>query len=167
MKTELKATRPDYVVFVPEVTDDRVSDTGNEHFLVFDGPDGSLMAIWTQSTSEGQPDQHIVFAQSRDEGQTWTRRGSLPGRRRPGQGHMASWGFPLVSRTGRIYVLYSQNVGKFDTFPHTTGRLDGIYSDDNGRTWSAPQTVPSRTTSATTRTRAIRPIGSAGRSRSV
>jgi alpha-L-fucosidase len=141
IKTQLKVTRPDYVVFVPEVTNDRVSDTGNEHFLVFDGPDGSLMAIWTQSTSEGQPDQHIAFVQSRDEGVTWSRPRIIAGPAKAGGGRMASWAFPLVSRSGRIYVLYSQNVGKFDTFPHATGRLDGIYSDDHGRTWSPPQTV--------------------------
>ena len=47
IKSELRATRPDYVVFVPKVTNTEVSDTGNEHFLVFDGPDGSLMAVWT------------------------------------------------------------------------------------------------------------------------
>jgi hypothetical protein len=49
---QLHITKPDYVVFVPAVTDSAVSDTGNEHFLVFDGPDGSLMAVWTQSSVE-------------------------------------------------------------------------------------------------------------------
>jgi len=142
MRAELRATRPDYVVFVPQVTNDQVSDTGNEHFLVFDGPDGSLMALWTQSTYEGRPDQHIVFSRSRDEGSTWTLPRIIAGPAKAGQGLMASWAFPLVSRSGRIYVLYSQNVGKFDTFPHTTGRMDGIYSDDSGRTWSKPQTIP-------------------------
>ena len=50
---QLRATRPDFVVFVPSVTDTTVNDTGNEHFLVFDGPDGSLMAVWTQSSRCG------------------------------------------------------------------------------------------------------------------
>ena len=68
MKEEIETTQPDYIVFVPQITNAQISDTGNEHFLVFDGPDGSLMAIWTQSTHEGQPDQHIVFSQSEDEG---------------------------------------------------------------------------------------------------
>jgi alpha-L-fucosidase len=147
MKTELQATRPDYVAFVPQVTDERVSDTGNEEFHVFDGPDGSLMAVWTQSTAEGASDQHVVFSQSKDEGRTWTPPRIIAGPARPGQGRMASWGFPLVSRSGRIYVLYNQNVGKYDTFPHTTGRLDGIFSDDHGRTWSVPQTIPEPRTS--------------------
>jgi hypothetical protein len=138
----LKSTKPDFVVFVPQVTDAGVSDTGNEHFLVFDGPDGSLMAVWTQSTFEGQPDQHIVFVQSRDEGRTWSKPRLIAGPAKPGDGLMASWAFPLVSKSGRIYVLYSQHVGKVDTFPHTTGKLDGIFSDDQGRTWSPPQTIP-------------------------
>ena len=77
---QLRITRPDFVVFVPEVTEAGVSDTGNEHFLVFDGPDRSLMAVWTQSSAESQPDQHITFSQSADEGKTWrwTKPGGTP-----------------------------------------------------------------------------------------
>ena len=55
---------------------------------------------------------------------------------------MASWGYPLVSHKGRIYVLYSQHIGRVDNFPHHTGWLHGIYSDDNGATWSKAQNVP-------------------------
>jgi hypothetical protein len=138
----LHSTKPDYVVFVPEVSGKEVTDTGNEHFLVFDGPDKSLMTIWTQSTREGEPDQHIVFSQSNDKGKTWTRPRIIAGPAKPGDGLMASWAFPMVSKRGRIYVCYSQQVGKVDTFPHTTGRLTGIYSDDLGKTWSKPQTIP-------------------------
>ena len=60
IETALRVTKPDYVVFVPQVKDGAVSDTGNEHFLVFDGPHGSLMAVGTQSSAEAQPDQHIA-----------------------------------------------------------------------------------------------------------
>lgn len=141
MPAMVQSTKPDFVVFVPRVTDDGVNDTGNEHFLVFDGPDGSLMAVWTQSTFEGQPDQHIVFVRSTDEGKTWTAPRIIAGPSKAGQGYMASWGFPLVSKSGRIYVLYSQRGEKFDTFAHTTGTLDGIFSDDRGQTWSKPQTI--------------------------
>lgn len=144
---QLRITKPDYVVFVPQVDDQQVCDTGNEHFLAFDGPDGSLMAVWTQSSVENYsadnpPDQHITFAQSRDEGVTWTAPRIIAGPRKPGEGHMASWAFPLVSRSGRIYVLYSQHIGRHDTFFHHTGWLHGIYSDDHGRSWSKPQQVP-------------------------
>lgn len=145
--TQLHITRPDYVVFVPEVGDAGVSDTGNEHFLVFDGPDGSLMAVWTQSSVENYspdtpPDQHITFSQSKDDGKTWSKPRILAGPKRAGDGPMASWAYPLVSRRGRIYVLYSQSIGKSDCFVHHTGWLNGIFSDDNGATWSEPQNIP-------------------------
>lgn len=138
----MRSTKPDYVVFVPEVSGKDVTDTGNEHFLVFDGPNDSLMTIWTQSTREGEPDQHIVFSESKDHGKTWAKPRIIAGPAKPGAGLMASWAFPMVSKRGRIYVLYSQHVGKVDTFPHTTGQLTGIYSDDLGKTWSKPETVP-------------------------
>jgi hypothetical protein len=141
---QLAATQPDFVVFVPKVSDAGVSDTGNEHFLAFDGPDGSLMAVWTQSSAEGAPDQHIAFSRSDDEGLSWSEPRLLAGPRRAGDAPMASWAYPLVSRGGRIYVLYSQHIGSADTFFHHTGWLDGIYSDDAGRTWSEPQRVPTR-----------------------
>ena len=72
LERELHRTEPDYIVFVPDITGDAASsasgatNTGNEHFLVFDGPDGSLMAVWTQSTHEGAGDHHIAFARSDD-----------------------------------------------------------------------------------------------------
>ncbi|MGB7156751.1 MAG: sialidase family protein, partial [Tepidisphaeraceae bacterium] len=147
---QLRITRPDYVVFVPNPSDPATNQTGNEHFLVFDGAKNAkdaLLAIWTQSTSEGQPDQHIAFARSDDEGRTWSSPRRIAGPAKPGDGHIASWAFPLVSKSGRIYVLYSQHVGKVDSFFHTTGTLDGIHSDDGGRTWSSPQTISTPRTS--------------------
>ena len=144
MPGQLRITKPDFVVFVPGVSNAGVTDTGNEHFLVFDGPDGSLMAVWTQSSAESQPDQHQAFARSDDGGKTWCKPRIIAGPKKPGDGHMASWGYPLVSRKGRMYILYSQHIGRVDNFPHHTGWLHGIFSDDNGATWSAPQNVPIR-----------------------
>src|SRR5580765_2184119 len=112
MRNELRVTRPDYVVFTPQLESDRVTDTGNEHFLVFDGPDRSLMAIWTQSTHEGERDHHIVFSKSRNEGKTWSKPVIIAGLARGGMGPMASWAFPLVSKSGRIYVIYDQQTAK-------------------------------------------------------
>ena len=144
---QLHITKPDFVVFVPEVVDNGASDTGNEHFLAFDGPDKSLMAVWTQSSRENSSpdapgDQHITFSRSTDEGKTWSKARIIAGPKKAGEGFMASWGYPLVSKKGRLYVLYSQNIGKFDSFFHHTGWLHGIYSDDNGTTWSKPQNIP-------------------------
>jgi alpha-L-fucosidase len=147
IEKQLHITKPDFVVFVPEVADVGAADTGNEHFLVFDGSDGSLMTVWTQSSVENfspetPPDQHIVFSQSKDEGKTWAKPRILAGPKRSGDGPMASWAYPLVSKKGRVYILYSQSIGKSDCFVHHTGWLHGIYSDDNGATWSKPQNIP-------------------------
>ncbi len=142
LQPALESTHPDFVVFRPQLTAEGVNDSGNEHFLVFGGINEPLRAVWTQSTREGAPDQHIVFSHSPDAGKTWSEPKIIAGPAKAGQGLMSSWGFPLMSKSGRIYVLYSQHVGKYDTFPHTTGQLTGIYSDDGGLHWSAPQTVP-------------------------
>ena len=138
-------TRPDYVVYIPRSTDDRAYDRVNEHFLVFDGPDGSLMAVWTQeciSPGKGHVG-HIVFSRSDDEGVTWTPPRRVVGPRSPDDpAHMSVWAFPMVSRSGRIYVLYNQNQGVAGWILFHTGTMGGVYSDDNGLTWSEPQDVP-------------------------
>jgi hypothetical protein len=136
MWRELMRTQPDYVIYVPGSLDGSTHDTGNEHLMVFDGPDGELKALWTQSTFEGQPDQRIVFTRSPDGGFTWDAPRVIAGPQPPAQGPMASWGFPLVSRSGRIYVIYNKHIGVNDVFTHTTGLMAGIYSDDAGATWS-------------------------------
>jgi len=147
LAVEIKRTQPDYVVYRPKSTSgEETRDGGNEHFLVFDGPDGSLMAVWTQSTTEGFGDHRIMFARSDDAGVTWTEPMILAGTWDKDSGHelQASWGFPLVSRSGRIYVLWNQYRGKdkIDFHHQMTGTMDGRFSDDNGKTWSEPETVP-------------------------
>lgn len=139
---EIRRTQPDYIVYRPQSVDGATFDTGNEHFLVFDGPNGLLMAVWTQSSYEGAGDHRIVFSRSEDEGRTWAPPKRLVGPTKKGECHQASWGFPLVARSGRIYVIYNQYQGIADYHPQITGTMDGIYSDDFGKTWSAPQTIP-------------------------
>lgn len=139
---ELLRTKPDYIVYKPGSLDGFTFDTGNEHFLVFDGPDGSLMAVWTQSTYENAGDHRIMFSHSDDEGLTWSSPLRLVGPTKPGHGLMASWGFPLVSKSGRIYVVYNQYQGIEDVLPAMSGTMDCLFSDDMGQRWSAPQTIP-------------------------
>lgn len=144
LDNEIQRTKPDYIVYRPKSVDGSTFDTGNEHFLVFDGPDGSLMAVWTQSSYEGAGDHRIVFSRSIDEGLNWTSPKRIVGPSRPGDGHMSSWGFPMTSRSGRIYVVYNQYQGIDDVVKQHTGTMDCVYSDDLGETWSKPQTIPMR-----------------------
>jgi len=136
VKVEMLRTKPDYIVYTPRSFDGSTHDTGNEHFLVFDGPDSSLMAIWTQSTFEGLLNQRIVFSKSSDRGKSWNKPKLIAGPKPPTEGGMASWAFPMVSVLGRIYVIYNKHIGVNDLFTHTTGVMAGIYSDDLGQTWS-------------------------------
>ena len=147
LQTELRRTDPDYVVYVPGSVDGTTNDTINEHFLVFDGPDGSLMAIWTQvAIAIGRPRaqvNRIVFSRSDDEGVTWRRTTHVAGPAgEDDPAHMASWAFPMVSESGRIYVVYNQNRGNAGWIKMHTGAMCGLYSDDMGATWSAPQDIP-------------------------
>ncbi|MBI3209163.1 MAG: exo-alpha-sialidase [Candidatus Solibacter usitatus] len=142
---ELQRTKPDYIAFVPGSVDGSTEDSHNEHFLVFDGPDGSMMAVWTQSHGRKGigPQNRIRFAQSKDDGVTWSQPLLIagPANLKDPQG-MASWGFPLVSKSGRIYVLFNWNDGQKGWIQMHTGRMGGVYSDDLGKTWTQPQQVP-------------------------
>lgn len=152
---EIARTRPDIILFTPE-TDQGVdpSSLSNEHLLVehFAGSQSGLFAIWTQSSFEGNPDQHIMFATSGDSGETWSAPRTIVGRATntvparsaaPTGGYgMASWAFPLQSRSGRIYVIYNRHCGVNDVFTHTTGLMGCVYSDDKGASWSAETIIP-------------------------
>jgi len=83
IERELRRTKPDYVAYVPGHWDGSTHDSLNEHFLVFDGPDQSLMAVWTQSdgASGGGSRQknRIRFSRSTDEGATWEKPSHVAG----------------------------------------------------------------------------------------
>jgi hypothetical protein len=123
--------------------DQSTQDSHNEHFLVFDGPDGSLMAIWTQHlTLRPEAKSRIVFARSDDKGVTWSKPKHLVGPKDINDPHHISvWAFPLVTKSGRIYTLWNQNQGKTGWIFFHTGTMEGMYSDDNGKTWSKPQNI--------------------------
>ena len=70
VRENLLFMQPDYVVYVPKQRREIVGDRYNDHFQVFDKPDGTLFAAWTQATKEGDVDQHICFSRSRDKGKT-------------------------------------------------------------------------------------------------
>ncbi len=140
IERELQRTRPNRVVFIPGSLDGSTADTGNEHFIVFLNGHGEHRAVWTQSTFEGRPDMRMVFARSPDGGHTWEKPLTIAG---PSEGKddTARWGFPLVSSSGRITVLYNRYAGRHDVAYSTTGVMAGIFSDDDGQTWSAEQQI--------------------------
>lgn len=153
LQVECMRTHPDYCVYIPESL--CAPDASNQHFLVFNGPDGSLMAIWTSHSFEGSGNHHIRFSQSGDQGMTWSESVVIAGSVDVNVEKQASWAFPMVSKNGRIYVLYNRSTGIADRetdtrftdaelkhgWHYVTGLIEGIYSDDNGVTWSDPQTV--------------------------
>ncbi|MDR3196451.1 MAG: glycoside hydrolase [Planctomycetaceae bacterium] len=146
-QTDLQFSKPDYVVFVPEVEPEKLGDMYNDHFQVFDKPNGKLFAVWCQASVEGALDQHVAFSQSNNKGKTWEKPRVLAGNKTVAEGiankgTIASWAFPLVSKSGRIYILYNQFVpGKVSTNRQHTGIMMGIYSDDDGETWTAPEEI--------------------------
>ncbi|HOW69709.1 MAG TPA: sialidase family protein [Phycisphaerae bacterium] len=143
LQREARRSRPDYIVYIPRHWDGSAQDSHNEHLLVFEGPRGWLMAVWTQSLKKPGPANRIVFARSKDGGATWSPPAHVAGPRSgENPSHMASWGFPMVSRSGRIYVIYNQHQGLSGWIPMHTGTMDGTYSDDDGQSWSRPQTIP-------------------------
>lgn len=130
VENEWKRTGPDEVVYIPKGN----HDGDNEHFLVFEAPKSDeLLAMWTQSSVEGRGDNRIVITRSMD-GIQWSNpliiAGSGPGRTE----RQASWGFPIVAKTGRIYCFYTKEIEKFDQ-RQSSGAMGCAYSDDNGYTW--------------------------------
>lgn len=131
LRREWLRTEPDVVVFLPRGLD----DGDNEHFQVFPSPGGEeLLAIWTQSSVEGRGDNRIAFARSLD-GLRWSDptilAGKGPGREAP----QASWGFPVVARSGRIYCFYTKELEKTDV-RQSSGTMGCLYSDDAGFAWT-------------------------------
>jgi hypothetical protein len=142
LQSEIYRTQPDFIVYVPHPDCGNYSSTGNEHFIVFDGPDENLMSVWTQSTHEQAKDHRIVFSSSCNQGKNWTAPITIAG-----DGSLekrASWGFPMLSASGRIYVIYNRFCSKVDSNPGSTGLMAGIYSDNNGQSWSQEEIIPMR-----------------------
>ena len=108
--SDMLVNQPDYVVFTPKQNNLVTGDIYNDHFQVFDKPDGRLFAVWTQATVEGDVDQHIAFSKSVDKGLTWAEPQVLAGSRNQTNPQLrASWQQPMVSESGRIYVLWCKN----------------------------------------------------------
>ncbi|MCP4642926.1 MAG: exo-alpha-sialidase [bacterium] len=138
--TEWKRSNPDIVVYLPKGGD--LNDTDNEHFLVFHAPKSEeLLAMWTQSSCEGHGDNHLVLARSAD-GEQWSEPNAIVGKTPDGKGLQASWGFPLVSDSGRIYCFFTKELPTDYDNRQGSGGMGCMYSDDNGVTWAEGADIP-------------------------
>ena len=136
---EWKRSNPDVTVFVP--VGSGIYNGDNEHFLVFESPGkDELLALWTQSSCEGNGDNHLVLARSKD-GVNWSNPKYLVGAKYGMGGFQASWGFPIVSKKGRIYIFYTKEIEFNDNNRQGSGNMGCIYSDDKGYTWTQPQEI--------------------------
>lgn len=125
-------TDPDYAVYLPKTPGDR--DEYADHIHVFYTPGGDLMCLWTQGTFESAPDMRVVYSRSKDDGATWSPIEVID---EPKHKNITpALGFPVISRTGRMYCLYNQNIG-FGDNGLFNGPLRVKYSDDDGHTWIA------------------------------
>jgi hypothetical protein len=136
---EYLRSNPNFIVFRPTGNS---PDTDNEHFLVFKSPVAGLLACWTQSSCENFGNNHIVLARSAD-GVTWSKPVTVVGAdTQAGDQKQASWQFPVVTRSGRIYMFYLQEGEKADLDRASSGLMGCVYSDDDGHTWSRPAIIP-------------------------
>ncbi len=139
--TEWKRSQPDVTVYLPK--QGGLNDGDNEHFLVFESAKGTLLAMWNQSSVEGQGDNHVMLARSKD-GRQWTEPVKIAG---PGPGEKipeTSWPFPIVSKSGRIYCFFAQDSEQRAANGRTLKKNDmGVtYSDDDGLTWKRGADIP-------------------------
>ena len=147
-ETNINVIPHDYVVYVPKQPRDEslrdpaaIGDTFNDHFHVLEDPSrGLLHAFWTQGSFEAANDEHVVYSRSADGGQTWTGPVVLAGSSTLADPKpVAAWQQPMISRSGRLYCLWNQET---TVKKHLCGIMCGRYSDDGGKTWSKPETVP-------------------------
>jgi hypothetical protein len=136
---EWKRSNPDICVYVPTGSGHYNGD--NEHFLVFNAPQSEeLLALWTQSSVEGRGDNHLVLARSSD-AHNWSEPEYLVGAEYGKGGLQASWGFPIVTGKGRIYIFYTKEIEISDNSRQLSGTMGCIYSDNNGLSWSSPEEI--------------------------
>ncbi|MBT4099807.1 MAG: exo-alpha-sialidase, partial [Gemmatimonadetes bacterium] len=120
-KNEWQRSEPDAVVYIPRGT----GDEDNEHFLVFEAPDNGLLALWTQSSCEGRGDNRLMLSRSPD-GDGWSEPRRVAGARPQSDDLQASWGFPIVTRSGRIYVFFTREKPVIDNNRQGSGAMGCI-----------------------------------------
>ncbi len=128
--TDWQRTRPDHVVYLPKTAGG--PDEFADHVHVFDTPGGDMMCIWTQGQFESAANCHTVYSRSLDGGRSWAAPKPLAQVESPNL--CRGLGFPLISRSGRLYCLYARHKG-FNDLGVWAGPLRVHTSDDDGGTW--------------------------------
>jgi len=132
-ENEWMRSNPDIVMYRP-LKDEY--DNDNEHFLVVEAPKSDeLLAFWTQSSCEGRGDNHLVVARSKN-AVDWSSPEYICGYKEGIDDKQASWGFPVISSDGRIYLFYTRELDDYDNNRQGSGGMGCRYSDDNAVTWS-------------------------------
>jgi len=136
-------SKPDVVVYLPK--GEKHHDGDNEMLLVFPAPKSDeLLAMWTQSSVEGRGDNRLMLARTRD-GVKWSEPVKIAGATPGTDESQASWGVPIVARSGRIFVFYVRERKASSVDRQISGVLGILYSDDNGQTWkTGPDLAMSR-----------------------
>ncbi len=126
-----RRTNPDLVLYLPKTP--VYWPEAVDHLLVDCTPRGHLLAIWTMAVEATGEDESVYCARSEDGGLTWTDPRVIDGPG-PKPGQVSCFGFPIVSRSGRIYCFYTKGFGFGDSY--ATSRMSCKVSDDDGRTWA-------------------------------
>ena len=122
-------TEPDVVVYLPQEAP--FADEAADHVLVDVTPGGDLLAVWTHATQKNVSDNSVAYARSTDGGVTWTQIQFIA---QPTKlGTYCNFGWPVISKTGRIYVFHNFAPGIGEGFVNAVMRCK--YSDDDGHTW--------------------------------
>ena len=122
-------TNPDLVLYLPK--EPPYASEASDHVLVDVTPGGDLLAVWTYATVADASDNAVMFARSTDDGRSWTVPQPIATPERLGT--YCNFGWPVISRSGRIYVFYNFAPGVGEGFINALMRCK--YSDDDGRTW--------------------------------
>ena len=122
-------TNPDLAIYLPEQPP--YAAEASDHVLVEVTSGGDLLAIWTYATRENVSDNSVMYARSSDDGRTWTAPTPIAAPQQPGT--YCNFGWPVISRAGRIYVFYNFAKGVGEGFINAVMRCS--YSDDDGCTW--------------------------------
>ena len=124
-----RRTDPDLVLHLPTRVPSHPEH--QDHVLVDYTPGGDLLAIWTIAYELDARDYGVYFAHSSDHGQTWTEPAQIHEAGAPGE--VSSFGFPVITTSGRIYCYYNRSVGYGENAMNALLRCR--YSDDDGHTW--------------------------------